>query len=547
MQALNFEGVRDSLKQWIDQLPLANPLKTSELIYSYLAQLPISQLNAHECFQLLEMLKPNIRLLEEVLQKHFYEKESLSVIEYSRQTALAISLLTRYASGYAVLLNSTNPEDTFKDGTPLAAVCIHRAIYNLSQVLIISYQLYMSPPTQIWLRLHKLYLQAEKNGYLTLKIPHQANEAPTIDDAYKVCILLASANPNQLRAADVIKLYSALLNWSRYTDIVSQNLPETNITFQLDEDAPPSYQAVNQRPTKSPFVRGLETARLIEHITTSIKQHSNSVMDQKAALPQNVLQNIAKAWNNYSHRIMQRSTRSGAIQVTIGMTSTHVHICGDKQFPQFGLNSQFIPPIDINPDEDSTLASPQMTANQHTTNIQSKYPLFNWQIINVSPQGYCLQTDIQHLAKFETGELVGLYQTVPQQVGHWRIGAIRWVKKVENQQFQVGVMILGPRVIPVAVQIARNTPKQYYRALILPELYSAEKANTIIIPALDLSETDNLIVLYPDHQVHIKLTEPIYLNDKFYQFKYEVLQEFSAKKTENEKKDDLDGIWDYLK
>jgi hypothetical protein len=564
MQALNFNVVRQSLQQWIDVLPLANPIKTSELIYNKLAELPFPHMQPIECFELLEMLKPPIRLLNEVMQKQFSEREVRSIMEYSRQTALIISLLTRYASGYAVLLSSTHTNDKLADGMPLAAMCIHRAIYNLSQVVVISYQLYMAPPNQVWLRIHKLFLQAEKNGYTTMILTQNVNEPSTISDAYKMCILLACANPNQLRAADVIKLYTALLQWARYTEIVSQNPEHAAITFLLDEDAPPSYQVINQRPANSPFLRGLNTKHLIAHISASIKQHDESVITSKTALSQNVLQIIAKAWSNFSQRVMERSPRSGDIQVTLGLTSTHAHIVGDKPFPQFestSISETFTTlPRESNLDktdyalDDKQLATEQdsvdilsLSNKNASQDITSKYPIYDWQIINVSPQGYCLQTDSRHVATpFEAGELVGLHQT-SQQVGHWRVGAVRWVKKVNHHQFQLGIMILGPSAIPVAIQIAESTSKRYFRALILPELYSAQKANTIIIPAFDLAENDQLFVFYNDHQINIKLTEPIYLNDKFYQFKYEVIEELSLIKTDNANKDDLESIWDYLK
>ncbi|MFN7096355.1 MAG: hypothetical protein ACK4PR_02160 [Gammaproteobacteria bacterium] len=108
-------------------------------------------------------------------------------------------------------------------------------------------------------------------------------------------------------------------------------------------------------------------------------------------------------------------------------------------------------------------------------------------------------------------------------------------------------MILGPSAIPVAIQMIRNTVKQHYRALILPEMYNADVANTLIMPALNLTENDILIINYGDHQSRIKLTEPLYLNDKFYQFKYNVIQELSLPSSELANKDDLESIWDYLK
>lgn len=561
MQALNFDSERQSLQQWIDTLPMANPLKASELIYHKLGELPLTQLQPIECYNLLEMFSPSIHLLEELLQKQFLEREMRSMIEYSRQTALIISLLTRFASGYAVLLSSINTEEKLPDGMPLAAMCIHHAMSHLSQVLVISYQLYMSAPSQVWLRIHKLFLQAEKNGYTTIILTHHTNEPATISDAYKICILLACSNPNQLRAADINKLYITLLQWARYTDIISQNPQHAAITFQLDEDAPPSYQLIHQRPANSAFLRGLNTKNLIQHISASIKQHESTLATSKETLSAHVLKTIAKAWNNFSHRVMERSPRSGDIQVTLGLASTHVHIMmmhPSSKFDSNNISETFAPlTSELNKLEDLELAAhPSATAeevdmtatvklqNDNIDDISKKYPIYKWQIINISPQGYCLQTDSQYIASFEAGELVGLHQ---ESLKYWRLGAIRWIKKINPDQFHVGIMILGPSAIPVAIRSTSSKSTNYFRALILPELYNAEKTNTIIIPAIDLAGNDNLVIFYGEHQVSIKLTEPIFSNDKFYQFKYEVVEDLSPSRANNGDKDDIESIWDYLK
>ncbi|NNM60028.1 MAG: hypothetical protein HKM04_09470 [Legionellales bacterium] len=551
MKAVKFDDVQRMLEDWIDNLPLANPLKVSELIYSKLAELPITEIKPIESVQLLEMLRPAVDLVSVLLQAHLGNKGAQSIIETDNQITFAMSLLTRYASAYAVLLNSINSDERFVNGKPLLAVCIHRALSCLSHVLLIAYQLYRTPPTQIWLRVHKLYLQAERIGLASFSLPHASDEAQTISEIYKICILLASANPYQLRPLEMYRLYQALLQWSHYTKIKSSSFENTLIIIKLDEDAPPFYQKPGQPLNSSPFLRGLDTTDLVAHIIISIKQHGATLNAHESVLPPHVLQNIANSWSRFTARLNERNVDNSAVQVSIGITSTHTHVSAenglfylDTQSPDEQAKTFQVIQNPIQPNQTPTSTvfdDPWDTSFSHTNEFKQlvdSYPLFNWQIVNSSAHGFCLEVNIQQMIAIEAGELIGLYQK-ENKSAPWRIATIRWIKKIDDYRFQLGLLILASSAVTATVQLSNSPSKHHYRAFILSNDQNISKLKadkfildtpdideySIVFPALDLIPGEHLIVLYGEHRTRIKLMEPLCLNSKFYQFKYQIINE----------------------
>ncbi len=559
MRAVRFADVQRQLAEWIDNLPLANPLKVSELIHNKLAELPLTDISAVEAVQLLEMLRAPVSFVNVLLQKHLASKGALSIIETDKQITFTMSLLTRFASAYAVLLNLINPNERLENGKPVLAICIHRAMCSLSSVLLIAYQLYRIPPTQIWLRLHKLYLQAEKAGLVSFSLPHASDEPQTIVEAYKICVLLASANPYQLRPLDMFRLYETLLQWSRYTQIKSSDLQHTLILIKLDEDAPPFYQKSQQLLGESPFLRGLDTLPLIEHIMISIKQHGSSLSDQKSILPTHVLQNIANSWSRFTDRLTQRNSDNGNVQVSVGITSTHTHISAEGGFfyvDTYSVDDQVrtlqLIQNPVLPDNNSPAALFEdpwdTTGHGQKGNFKKSvdsYPLFNWQIVNVSANGLCLEVNIQHMVALEAGELIGLEQK-SNRSALWRIACIRWVKKIDDYRFHLGVLILAPSALTTTIQLSNGAAKHQYRAFILSSEENISRITSdkgigpathtneysIVFPALDLVAGEHLTVLFGERSINIKLTEPLCLNNKFYQFKYQVLNDALLNETD---------------
>jgi hypothetical protein len=530
MQETNFDTTKHELTTWIENLPLANPIKALEMLHDKLSVLSANKFSGLEWFELLSLIQPTFYILDDASQARFTSRVAISVAEQNRMTNAFIALASRYANAYIVILSLSNADAKLPDASSLTARSIHQALYYLARALVVSLQLYMPAPNGLWLQLHQLYAYAEKLSLTNTPLKHFPNQADTIANAYKVAILLATANPYQLRAQDIQKLYDTLIHWSSYAKLIQEALENAIVVFELDKDLPPVYQVVRKNAISSPYTRGLETKALIDHINSLIKQRDNTMLTQESVLSNALLPNIAKAWSTFSERLIPREERDSVIEICLGLSAAHFYISGEKVFmpPQAHAKTT--------PAEDTTSAAVKVkypihmwkTVNtgEDTTSaaLTIRYPIHMWNVVNVSPVGYCLQTTEADTARVESGDLIGLKQLYQQQT-YWRVGMIKWVKKIQPPYYHVGIFILGPRAIPVAIETNNNSAQNQHRALILPDIIGAEKGSTIILPPLSLSANQELQVINNDERIKIKLTEPLNLNDKFFHFKYMVLSE----------------------
>lgn len=510
MQDTNFDTAKHELTTWIENLPLANPIKALEMLHDKLSILAANKFNGLEWVELLSLIQPTFYMLDDASQARFTSRVAISLTEQNRITTAFIALASRYANAYINILSLTDSDAKLPDSSSLIARSIHQAIYYLTRALVVSLQLYMPAPNGLWLQLHQLYLHAEKLNLTETPVKHFPNQADSIVNAYKITILLATANPYQLRAQEIQKLYDTLIYWSSYTALIQRNPEEAVIVFELDKDLPPMYQAMRKSAINSPFTRGVETKLLIEHINSLSKQRDNTMLTQESVLSNALLPNIAKAWSNFSERLIPRESRDSSIELCLGLSATHFYISGEKIFM----------PLQTHP-------KPSDTEDTTSAALTIRYPIHAWHVVNVSPVGYCLQTTEPESARVESGDLIGLKQFYQQQV-YWRVGMIKWVKKIQPPYYHVGVLILGPRAIPVTIETSSNGVEHQHRALILPDMIGAEKTSTIVIPPLNLSANQELQVIDSHERIKIKLTEPLNLNDKFFQFKYEVLSKSEA-------------------
>lgn len=502
MQAADFTLLRNDTLSWVEALPIANPFKAAGMLYVKLASLPVTELAGEQWFDLLELMQPKIEFLYKNLKKSYLGKTSSSLIEQSKHSALAISLVTRYANGYAVIpqLTSTNAMDA--DGVSLHAKSLYRAIYYLNYVLLASYQLHLAVPTQTWLHLHKLYLQAEQQALDNITVNNTPNEPHTINEIYKICLLLAASNPYQLGITDIQKLYDALIQWVEHIKIQKDDIKNVTFIFYLNEDLPPTHLGINKNITSSPFMRGINTNTLCQHVTTIMKQREPNIRESSNMLATTLLQKIITAWSNFSERHPNRSVHQGSMHIAIGLASIYHHLGENKPRAE---NDMF-----------STVAS------------SPTYPLYIWNIINSSATGYCFQTDLAKIAGIEIGELVGLrLKSESTSNEPWRIGTVRWVKKVDAEYYHIGILMLAQNSNILAVQAIRADSKQRYRSLLLLDRTNIDHENTLIMPAVDnVISHEHLTVISYDQKIDIQLTEPISITDRFSQFKYEILEEF---------------------
>jgi hypothetical protein len=404
----------------------------------------------------------------------------------------------------------------------LYATSIYRAMYYLNYVLLTAYQLHLIVPEHTWLHLNKLYYHAEKLNLVELVVNKTSNEPHSISALYKNAVLLAASNPYQLGASDIQKLYNALVAWGSHAKI-QQEVENTSLVLHLNEDSPPTYHIIKQHLAASPFIRGLKTDALCHHVTAIMKQRDPHSKEARSMLTTPVLQKIITAWSNFSSRHITRASHQGAVKVAIGLSAIYHQIsCGKAFVPTSKLTT---PAENTMTDDAAELWLTQNTVTESITTetpLGVQYPVHTFQIVNSSMIGYCLQAKITEMAGIETGELLGVQNTSAD--APWRIGTVRWIKKIAADRCQMGILILGHNANIVAVDVIRTDSAQRYRALLVSDRLNIDHPGTLILPVIaNLVPHEQFTMLMDDQTLSLQLTQTVLSTDRFMQVAYVAL------------------------
>jgi len=559
-KVIEFKAYFQEINQFIADLPLANATKAAQLLYDKMQEIITIKATTEEKIQLLDLLCPTVERLYGSLKRQLLTITPLNAIQKAQETNWIIQLPLRFATIYASLISNNASESTKKQHQN-NAYAIFSAMYYLMEALIASYDLYQSPPQKLWYRLHTLYSLAEKINLLNLPLNH-SSQLENIDTLYKIGLLIAIASPYQLRRRDIEALYKTISKWAHNLEITT-DLTNTQYVIELNSDRSPIFSILYQKDQQTVYTRGINTAKFIQSIQHIIKQHSDETTIQATALSKNVFDYIVRSWGGSYKRASKRQERKGTIKVCIGLSALHYYISGRRYFDSAELLSN----EKINVAESTSIQQQNTTATSrqdassegsfnlsaiHGDNSMPKvnYPLYDFILHDESEDGLCIITKEQNISMLQNGQIIGLHYSQDTQNNAWQIGIIRWLKHNDDKTISIGLQILAPEALTIAVKIADENATKLQRGLLLPNISSAAIPSTVILPAMHFTRNSKLRVFYEDNTAHIALVSPININNHFYQFTYQTLETLDNKpKTEFNKTvehEPLDDIWDDL-
>lgn len=198
---------------WSNRLPQAQAQRASQQLREVLDNLNRIPLPAQQRFAILEALYASVQVALSSLASR-YLNQPLALPEEPLQLAeLAATLQDLTASGYTLAAVHTLREPSEITGiSPARLVCesLLRAIDLTGQTMLLHYQLYQAVPDQSWRQLHQLYALAEDQGLENLPVALPGHAEASIGQCYTQTLILGCAKPNQLRQADLEKLFQAL-------------------------------------------------------------------------------------------------------------------------------------------------------------------------------------------------------------------------------------------------------------------------------------------------------------------------------------------------
>lgn len=511
---------------WQKRLP-SDLGQSAKKIYHAICDCNQVDLGPKDRFEILELINTSVQHICRSLNKHYANQSNALTTQQLTIAHLAETLHEQMANGYKLVVEqSANTPDSLMPLDPsILPIALHKIIQHFTQIILISYELYSTPPTGVWKELHLIYQYAEKKSLL------QNNY---LENEYKRVLILAATYPYQRRQSQQVPVYKATEAWSTKTTL-RQDLPNASdpgfLVIDFEQDKPPIFLAHDLIKFSS-SCKVLDVHFLLSHLKrllteiepNELQARMTHHQEPEYAVSSAVLRKIIKGWETPLIRSNDRTASNKKVQISIGLLSTHFYLNGQRAFQQQPINEgseNFTLTFStLSLQEDSLeLTTPNSVADQLSaltpeTEKAISYPLYPCTLISESPHGYGLLWPGNSYPPMQSGEIIGL--VIDEQENRtWEICVIRWLQHLAETDFRIGVERLSKTATAAAAQLIKDGKPSGYcaRCLILE--------SSLLVPAFPF-KTGSRIILVSDNNpmLEVELTKLIDSTGVYNQFQY---------------------------
>lgn len=595
------------LKKVLSDLPNNNMGELTRLTFQLLRDLNRQTMPVRDRLEDMEMLRVFGREIFDSLKKYFINR-TLPLPDKSRKIInLNQSILQEFINGYAIIAQQAADDDrSVNDKTLGTAIC--RALNYQAEMLLRASEVYQKNPENLWIDAHQLYLLAEERGLIDNAVADPENDTRiSIANSYKRILLFVLARPVALRQSDCNRLFKALFEWSDLADLQKQadeDMIDQVFSIRLSEDSPPEYLSTDDLADDL-VIRTLDTSRLLTHVNELVAEKNKH--KQKLAvgdeIPVETLASLLHAWGENAERRFSRAERHGHINVAIGLVKACKAIAESKKInneaakaePDFFKGSSKLDGALIGSSHDffkidtreqnltlETFADDDKQGLEQATEenewdmvakgrvltdtylnekrlidedkLETEHQLTDshWEIVNISPGGYCLRWNSDDTSSAQIGELIALQEFDKNENFNWRIGVIRWMQFTQENGLEIGIQILSPKAEIATAQRANRLDEKPFDCVMLPQIKALNQVASTILPAHAFKPENKLVIKVMGNVASITLNDTLEHTGSFTQFAYnntELDQRIKKqiKKDEAMKnKDNFDELWSTL-
>lgn len=582
------------VKEWVESLPQMNVGETSKLVYAAVQEICRLRAEADSRMQMLESLRGPVGFICVNLGKHFLDKSVILPPREAKIANLAQALQNHMATGYKVVAMQSlrAAESGDKDARRLFVRALHRALCEMTQVLLRSFQLYFPAPPGYWREMHQILMLAEvmDSHQLLVDDPEEGGLSTTIFDLYRRIMLLATAKPNQLRQNQILQVYRATAQWFEFCQITPGSTNQGLFLLNLVSDSHPVYPALQRLPEDPAHARCFDASRVSDLLRVQLQLPAGQPHPEKnfvvpPHMQPDLIRILIQAWGVLAERAFTRIDERGQIKLLVGLSSTHYYISNKQDFTKMVRGQDtivtqnenrflysgptnrrdVIESFDVwNTQTDRNVStggkelSIEKQVREYSAQQQGgiadsdKYPTYSCDIVNTSPGGFCVSWKQDMPPQVKTGEVVGVQERDEQP---WSIGVIRWVKQFRNEGARMGIELLAPKADACGTQVIqkKGTMSEYMRTLMLPELKAVGQPATLVTPNVAFAVGCKVNIAIDGSIRKAQLVKQVNATASFAQFQFKLLNAAGGEAAPSPQKtaasaaeDDFDSIWSSL-
>jgi len=513
-------------REWLASLPMADSAEAGREIYQALYTLNRQDLDAHDRFELMELYRGPVSVVINSLQPHF-TRLSLPLSPKKRQLAEFIRQLhMEMANGYKLCI--TELEKTWKPWgkKQLLVTSLERALCYLGNVLLRSYQVYVPYPPGTWKEIHELYRYAETNDRhkepIAVSEEDDANQT-SIQQRYLQILLLGLCSPYQLPQGQCLQISQFLEKWANksllQTDLNITN-PVGHFLVDLTTDTPPipfPRDVKLQADSRLRILNAIELVRMVHSFVNHIRkgrpaQSLQMGLDCLDSACLDLLQRMVRSWALVARRRHARIKRNSSVFLCVGISALHFFSSGQKPFAvpapadvpnerEEGANlashlRQVVKESQEEEYDETYIALDGSDSSDETEKQRSKnsfpdlaklssteiFHVDRWRVRDAGPEGMLLSRSGETTTSVRVGDVLGIQHM--NDVGNWGVAVVRWIKSPGPASLEMGVEMLAPSSVPVAIKpvaVRKDESSRYTQALRLPAMEAIHRPETLLI------------------------------------------------------------------
>lgn len=235
-----------ALRQWVAELPAANPGLATRLFQDLITDLISLEMTTANRLTALELLRPQFLMIEDYLRSRLI-KFGFPKGEIERKIFSLVSMIEKQVTiGYWSVARDLTRRDVGWLQGKNTALAIQRTIKGLSNIVISYYMMSYPVPDWIWFDLHSLYKLAVKLGKENSKVGDQIglfSKSNSIEDSYKQILLLSLAYPFGLMQKEFLLVYEFIEKIGENVTIENKPVADQGVQCMvlMDEDLPPLF------------------------------------------------------------------------------------------------------------------------------------------------------------------------------------------------------------------------------------------------------------------------------------------------------------------
>ena len=460
-----------SITRWVDELPMGDAVVTIEAVVKQIQDYcdqggPTTK----ERVAVLNVLDQSAQEALEMLRDQYLQNPRMSRMMESRlwnTVMLYYQEILRAYHGHLMEYIGNPTGSRIGPSIPLLTV---RAVRYFALDAKWSYYRYTEPNPKLWKRLHNLYHFAEYEEFerQPLKLYEEAGET-SVADLYLQALMLETLNTGSLapRQLYLIERWLPML----VKDIsIEREFKPTQHTFFLDLDENRGAHRV-RRVTPKENMRFWDTYGLKEKLDQLRAQLTAGALPARLGLTEDcklpvcleLLERISYFWAPTGikrvQRAFERKRMMKSIEVVRGLNDICLNVRADNVPAARAASTSetadisYAEMVDVHLYGFVTQRTQVKLGQVQEEKVEHVIAHERWVMENESEGGYGANIKDQADDWVRLGKLVGLK---PEKKGHWNVGVIRRMRRIDQNQQYVGIEVIAERPMSLLLRADKS-------------------------------------------------------------------------------------------